>query len=247
MKSAVLITGCNGGIGVALVDAFRAGGWKVIGTDVGPSAKSKDIEFVRADLSELCSDAAKREAFGSQVRRALSGAALGALVNNAATQELGATQELDVEAFSKSMQVNAVAPFALVKMFLPELERAGGAVVNIGSVHAQATKPGFAAYAASKAALHGLTRALAVDLGPKNIRVNTLAPAAVETDMLRAGFAGRPEAFAALENVHPVGRIASPEEIAKIAVKLASKEFAFMTGATLFVDGGVLSRLHDPV
>ena len=94
--------------------------------------------------------------------------------------------------------------------------------------------------------MHGLTRALAVDLGPK-VRVNTLAPAATATPMLMAGFKGREEAFKNLEGCHPAGRIATPEEIAKIAVFLMSEDADFITGATLYADGGVLSRLHDPV
>jgi NAD(P)-dependent dehydrogenase (short-subunit alcohol dehydrogenase family) len=126
------------------------------------------------------------------------------------------------------------------------LARSGGVIVNVGSVHAHATKPGFAAYATSKAALHGLTRALALDLAPA-IRVVTIAPAAIDTDMLRAGFESLPESFAALQGVHPLERIGSPKEIGEAIVWLASSEAAFMTGSTLWMDGGVLSRLHDPV
>jgi NAD(P)-dependent dehydrogenase (short-subunit alcohol dehydrogenase family) len=112
-------------------------------------------------------------------------------------------------------------------------------------VHARATKPGFAAYATSKAALHGLTQALAVDLGP-DVRVVGIAPAAINTPMLRAGFEGDPNAFAQLEAVHPAGRIGTPEEVATTIVWLASSAAAFMTGSVLWLDGGVLSRLHDP-
>jgi NAD(P)-dependent dehydrogenase (short-subunit alcohol dehydrogenase family) len=144
------------------------------------------------------------------------------------------------------MKVNAIVPFMLTKSFLPELKQASGSVVNIGSVHAQATKPGFIAYTTSKAALHGLTRALAVDLGP-GVRINTLAPAATATEMLKAGFEGNPVGYGALEKVHPAGRIAEPEEIARIALFLVSEDAEFITGATLFADGGILSRLHDPV
>jgi len=127
-----------------------------------------------------------------------------------------------------------------------DLARSNGVIVNVGSVHAQATKPGFAAYATSKAALHGLTHALAVDLAPA-VRVVTIAPAAIGTDMLRAGFVGNAEAFEALEGTHPLERIGTPREIGEAIAWLASPGAAFMTGSTVWMDGGVLSRLHDPV
>lgn len=245
MKRAALITGCNGGIGAALVKAFAAASWHVVGVDRVPAKTGGGVDFINADLGELSRDEKKLAAFADDARKAFAGAPLGVIVNNAAIQELGSVNDLSLDLFIETMNVNLIAPFALVKTFLPDLEAARGSVVNIGSVHAQATKPGFAAYATSKAALHGLTRALAVDLGPR-VRVNTLAPAAVSTDMLKAGFDGEPEAFAALENIHPAGRIATPEEIAKIAVFLASEDAGFMTGATVYADGGILSRLHDP-
>jgi NAD(P)-dependent dehydrogenase (short-subunit alcohol dehydrogenase family) len=246
MSAGVLITGCNGGIGKALVKDFAAAGWTVIGVD-RTDAKPGDAvaKIIKADIAEFCADEKKLAAFAADVRAALAGTPLRALVNNAAVQILGGVGELTPADFIKTMQVNAIAPFLLVKAFLADLRAAEGSVVNIGSVHAEATKPGFAAYATSKAALHGLTRALAVDLGPK-VRVNTLAPAATATAMLKAGFEGNAKAFAALEAVHPLRRIAEPDEIARIALFLASNEASFLTGATIYADGGILSRLHDP-
>jgi len=91
-----------------------------------------------------------------------------------------------------------------------------------------------------------MTRALAVDLGP-HINVNTLAPAATGTAMLLAGFEGQEEAFSQLEEVHPLKRIASPDEIAGLALFLVSEKARFVTGTTFFADGGILSRLHDPI
>ncbi|MFZ5617499.1 MAG: SDR family NAD(P)-dependent oxidoreductase [Pseudomonadota bacterium] len=246
MTDGVLITGCNGGIGTSLVRVFAEAGWAVIGVDCSdPPVSSSAVRILKADIGEFCDNEKKLAAFVADVRAALSGRKLAALVNNAAVQILGDVKNLAAKDFVRTMQVNAVAPFVLVKAFLSDLEAANGAVVNIGSVHAEATKPEFAAYATSKAALHGLTRALAVDLGPK-VRVNTLAPAATATTMLKAGFEGNPEGFAALKGVHPLERIAEPSEIARIALFLASSHSAFMTGATVHADGGILSRLHDP-
>ena len=116
----------------------------------------------------------------------------------------------------------------------------------MSSVHATATKPGFIAYATSKTALVGLTRSLAVDLGPR-VRVNCILPAATDTPMLRAGFEGNPQGLAELGAMHPIGRIATPEEVAHVAVFLASKDAAVITGAAFAIDGGIGGRLHDPV
>lgn len=245
MKS-VLITGANGGIGSALVDAFADDGWRVIATSGSAKKASKAAAYVRADLAALASDETAMKEFSKEVRAAAKGAPLAALVNNAALQILGPLATLKAKDITRSMAVNVIAPFLLAKAFLKELEAAEGSILNIGSVHAQSTKPEFAAYATSKTAMHGLTRALAVDLGPK-VRVNTLAPAATATPMLMAGFEGKADKFRELEGCHPLNRIATTEEIAKIAVFLCSPAAAFITGATLYADGGVLSRLHDPV
>lgn len=244
----VLVTGANGGIGAALVEAFAEAGWRVIATSHSAEKKgTRASAFVRADLAALASDDMVRAEFAKMVRTAAKGAPLACLVNNAALQALGALGDLKTADIRRSFDVNVIAPMLLAQTFLPELEKAKGSIVNIGTVHAQATKPEFAAYATSKTSMHGLTRALAVDLGPKGVRVNTLAPAATATPMLMAGFEGRPERFAELEGCHPLNRIATTQEMAKIAVFLASDAAAFITGATLYADGGVLSRLHDPV
>lgn len=243
---AVLITGALGGIGTALVDAFVAAGWRVIATDSQAGKPTAAHAFIAADLAVLSADSDALKSFGADVRDHLKGASLSLLVNNAATQRLGTTEDVSVDDWARSMAINLTAPFRLVQEFLGDLRSSGGAVINIGSVHAQATKKGFVAYATSKAAIHGLTRALAVDLGP-DVRVLCLAPAAVETDMLRAGFEGRPDDFALLAGVHPLKRVGKPEEVGRAAVAIADEPFLFATGSVVWLDGGVLSRLHDPL
>jgi NAD(P)-dependent dehydrogenase (short-subunit alcohol dehydrogenase family) len=131
-------------------------------------------------------------------------------------------------------------------MFLADIERAKGSVVNIASIHAVATKPGFVCYATSKAALVGLTRSMAVDLGPR-VRVNAINPAATATPMLLAGFEGKSKELDELAKKHPLERIAQPWEVAKTALFLASPDAAFITGTCLNIDGGIGGRLHDPV
>ena len=159
---------------------------------------------------------------------------------------LNRTADVRVSDWDETLETNLIAPFLLIQSLLPDLERARGSVVNIASVHATATKPGFVCYATSKAALVGMTRVLAVDLGPR-VRINCISPAATATPMLMAGFADKPAQFLELGQMHPMERIAEPAEVAQTAIFLASEQASFITGACLSVDGGIAGRLHDPV
>jgi len=239
----VLVTGASGGIGSAISAAFQRSGWRVVATD-RDSATAGDA-FIPADLERIATDDEYARDFHHKVMDALDGAPLAALVNNAALQILASASKLSAEDWQKTLAVNLIAPFRLSQAFLRELKAAKGTIVNIGSVHAQATKKGFAAYATSKAALHGLTRALAVDLGP-DVRVVCIAPAAVATDMLYAGFTNNPEGLSELAASHPLNRIGMPPEIAAATVAITEEPFLFLTGSVVWLDGGVLSRLHDP-
>jgi NAD(P)-dependent dehydrogenase (short-subunit alcohol dehydrogenase family) len=238
-----LITGASGGIGHALCAEFRRAGYRVMATDVVGATRLSCDHFVEADLKAICREETRLKRFVQQLGLPASG--LTVLVNNAAVQILNRTETVSRQDWRDTLDVNVLAPFLLTQALLQYLERAGGSVVNIGSVHATATKPGFVCYATSKAALVGLTRALAVDLGGR-VRVNAINPAAVATPMLLEGFKGKEPQFAALGGMHPVGRIAEPAEIAQAALFLASPHAAFVTGAAFHVDGGILSRLHDP-
>jgi NAD(P)-dependent dehydrogenase (short-subunit alcohol dehydrogenase family) len=242
-QRSVLITGANGGLGTALVRAFVEDGYRVIATD--RDAKGFHDTYVQVDLNTICSDAGARDLFSKRVQELVEGE-LVALVNNAAVQILGDSASFAIEDWEHVMRVNVTAPFLLTQMFLNRMARVRGSVVNISSVHAVATKPGFVAYAVSKAGIAGLTRALAVDLGGK-IRVNSVLPAAIETQMMRDGFRDRPDALARLGASHPIGRIADAAEVAAVVLFLASPKAQFITGSSWTVDGGILSRLHDPV
>jgi NAD(P)-dependent dehydrogenase (short-subunit alcohol dehydrogenase family) len=202
--------------------------------------------FIQADLNRLTADPAFTQGFQHEVLSALAGVPLIALINNAAAQRLAPTAGLTREDWSTTLNVNVLAPFLLTQTFLPALEAASGCVVNISSIHARLTKPTFVAYATSKAGLSGMTRALAVDLAGR-VRVNAIEPAAIGTEMLRAGFDGRTEAFSALEACHPQGRIGTPDEVAALALALCSGELRFVHGACIGIDGGIGGRLHDPV
>jgi NAD(P)-dependent dehydrogenase (short-subunit alcohol dehydrogenase family) len=239
----VLITGASGGIGRAMCEEFKSAGYRVIATDIDDKKKITCDQFINADLKLICRNEDYRDGFIQQLN--LSDSGLTALVNNAATQILNKTDEILIQDWQDTLDVNLLAPFIITQALLPALEKNKGSVVNLGSVHAVATKPRFVAYATSKAALVGMTHALAVDLGDR-VRVNAINPAAVETPMLVDGFKGKQELYRLLAEMHPLGRIAKPTEIAQVAVFLCSKGASFISGAVIDVDGGVLSRLHDP-
>lgn len=241
-----LITGSAGGIGLALVRTFLDAGYRVIATDICDQPQDLPcLHYLQADLERVADDETYACEILAGVRDALQGAGLSVLINNAAVQILGGADGLTRADWRKTLDVNLLAPFLLTQALLPELEMAKGSVVNIGSIHARLTKKDFVAYATSKAALAGMTRALAVDLGSR-VRINAIEPAAIETAMLKAGFLGKQELFSQLEGCHPQQRIGEPEEVARLALAITEGGMAFLHGACIGLDGGIAGRLYDP-
>lgn len=243
MKTA-LITGAMGGIGQSLCSEFQRAGYFVIGTDMKEGRNSCDT-FIHRDIREIYSSEEIRVQMAEEVKAIVGDHGLTVLINNAATQILNRTEDVTVADWQATLETNLVAPFLLCQSLLDSLETAKGSVINISSIHSTNTKPGFVCYATSKAALTGMTRAMAVDLGPR-VRVNAISPAATATPMLLAGFEGKSEEFDELAKKHPLERIAQPWEVAKTSLFLASDDAAFISGATLSIDGGIGGRLHDP-
>jgi len=238
----VIITGVLGGIGSAIARAFRKDGYYVYGLDRREDFKNECDRFIRFDINEYVTDPAYRlkftEIFDSIIPK------LDVLVNNAAVQKLGNTAAIKLEDWQETMNVNLTGPLLLSKLFLSRLEGGQGSIINIASIHQSLTKPEFVSYATSKSALVGLTKAMAVDLEGK-VRVNAISPAAIETDMLRAGFDNDESALDELRKIHPVQRIGYPDDVAKLALFLASENNGFIHGANLTLDGGISSVLHD--
>jgi NAD(P)-dependent dehydrogenase (short-subunit alcohol dehydrogenase family) len=242
-----LVTGAVGGIGQSLVRSFAQHGYDVIGMDRIPRPIGfLGSHYLEADLDRLVRDETYKAEKTEYIREILKHAGLCVLVNNAAVQVLGGVDSLTMRDWQHTLNVNVLAPFALTQALLPHLEAARGCVIHISSIHARLTKAGFVAYATSKAALSGMTRAMAVDLGGR-VRVNAIEPAAIGTSMLMAGFAGKPDLLTQLEGCHPQGRIGSPEEVAALAVSMASGELRFLHGACVGMDGGISGRLFDPL
>lgn len=240
----VLITGAAGGIGLALSECFANAGYHVLGLDKHPASYDRII-MIEADLRQMCIDLAYRDNVIQQIRAALGQNPLKVLINNAAVQIVKPVDALAIEDWHYTLDVNLIAPFVLSQALFRDLEKNQGSIINIASIHATLTKPAFVCYATSKAALAGLTKSMAVELGAR-VRVNCICPAAVATPMLLAGFQGKEEVLQELSQVHPIGRIAQPEEVAQVALFLASPAASFITGAAIGVDGGISACLHDP-
>jgi NAD(P)-dependent dehydrogenase (short-subunit alcohol dehydrogenase family) len=253
MTKTVLITGAGGGIGRACIQHFAEKGWRVIGVDRSPLSEiaggerfPKEGLFIQADISHP-------ESAEQIFERALSfHPTLDVLVNNAAVQVAKPVVETTVDEWDAVMASNLRSVFLFVKLAYPLLKGSGaGAIVNVSSVHAVQTSANIAAYAASKGGLLALTRALAIEFAPDNIRVNAILPGAVDTPMLRAGLdrghAGHGDMQDRLDNLARRtvnGRIGQPSEIAHAIYFLADNEqSSFMTGQALVVDGGATARL----
>jgi len=244
----MLITGAAGGIGRATVKLFAEAGWRVIGVDratFGEPFPDNGL-FIQSDISI----GENLESIFSQARAFTE--TLHALVNNAALQIAKPILETSVEEWDAVMASNLRSVFLGIKLAHPLLKAAGGgAIVNVSSVHAVATSANIAAYAASKGGLLALTRAVAIEFAPDNIRANAILPGAVDTPMLRAGLSrghvSGGDIVARLDNLARKtvsGRVGTSEEIAHAIYFLADEtQSSYMTGQALIVDGGATARL----
>ncbi len=242
MSKFALVTGVLGGIGSEIAKSLKENGYYVYGLDVRDDFDYKCDRFIRFNIDEFVSDSSYRIKFTEIFNQLIP--KLDLLVNNAAVQRLGALEDLKIDDWNETLNVNLTGPLLLSKLFLKRLQESNGSIINIGSIHERLTKKAFIAYATSKSALIGLTKALAVDLEGK-VRVNAVSPAAIETDMLRDGFKNDENKIKALESLHPVQRIGYPEDVAKLVLFLASENNGFIHGANISLDGGISSVLKD--
>ena len=247
-RKVVLITGASGGIGRATVELFFEKGWSVIGVDrqdFGNSFPENGL-FIHSDISEL----RDIELIYSKTQKFSE--LLDVVINNAAVQIAKPLLEMSCDEWDQTMASNLRSVFLGVKLAHPLIKAAGGgAIVNVSSVHAMATSANISAYAASKGGLLALTRAMAIEFAPDNIRVNAILPGAVDTPMLREsmkrGMFGESSIQQRLDNLASNtvnGRVGTPREIAQGIYFLADEsQSSFMTGQALVVDGGAIARL----
>ncbi len=172
------------------------------------------------------------------------------LVNSAGVQRYGTVVDTEEEVWDEVLAVNLKGIYLTSKQVIPEMKkRGGGAIVNLSSVQAFASQKGVAAYTASKGGVNALTRAMALELAEEGIRVNAVCPASVDTPMLRwaadlvKGNKTVEETVRDWGKMHPLGRVAKPEEVAEVIAFLAGPRASFVTGSEYKVDGGILAAL----
>ena len=240
-----IITGASSGIGYAAAKLFAREGAKLV---LGARRRA-ELEAVAAQIAAEGGEAlavagdVKDEGYARElVQTAVSRfGGLDVAFNNAGTLgEMGPTTEVSTAGWNATLETNLTSAFLGAKHQIPAmLARGGGSLIFTSTfVGYTCSLPGVAAYAASKSGLIGLTQALAVELGPKGIRVNALLPGGTDTPMAQA-MIGTAEGRAFVEGMHALKRIATPAEIAHTVLYLASDASSFTTGSALLVDGGV--------
>ncbi len=248
-----IVTGAASGIGAATARALAGRGYAVQCVDLdadGATRTEGGIVAAGGRAGSICADVADDQ----DCRRAVDAASdlgrVAALVNVAGvTPYATSIMEVTPEDWDRVLAVNLRSVYSMSRHAVELMSVAGGVIINTASVHAFASHPGCAPYAASKGAVVALTRQMAIDLTPRGIRVVALAPGAVDTPMSRAAelTTGRSlEELGFSFDRRAIGRVAAAEEIASVICWLASDEAAFVNGTTLVADGGLLALLPAP-
>ena len=228
-----LVTGAASGIGAAIVARLQAEGARVAGLDVKSGAVS-DHNLI-ADVR----DTAALEAAVAETTKALGAPDI--LIHAAAASFPGGVLDTDPQTFLNLYDVNVVGAVRLLQLCTPAMRSRGGSVVVLSSINADYATPSLAAYAATKAALNNLVKTAALELAPSKIRVNAIAPASIDTPLLRESFertANPEEARAKNVGRHPLGRLGNAEEVAELVLFLVSDRASWITGSIYPIDGG---------
>lgn len=243
-----LVTGGTSGSGKAIVTALAQAGALVcfsgrreeLGEEQAKEHRSEGlrVEYVKgdvtveADVKKFITQAAERHG------------RINFVINNAGLEaEPHSLPEVRVEDFRKILDVNLIGTFLVMKYALPTLRAGGGgSIVNIASVLGEVAMPQLSPYVAAKHAVIGLTKSAALEQSQHKIRVNAVAPGAVNTDMLWRTMHDSQEAFEHIKGIHPMGRVAEPEDVAEAVLWLCSEASSFVTGQMINVDGGYTAQ-----
>ena len=244
-----LVTGGGTGIGTALAERFIEEGAKVCISGRRQEMLDRVAQSLSSDAIATCSgDVSKDEDAARMVETTVSfGGKIDVLVNNAGVSTNGSVADVDPELFRKTIDINLIGPFLVMRAAIPHMiENGGGSIINISSVGGMRCLPFMPAYCASKAGLIHLTKQTAFDYGSKNIRCNAICPGGIKTTMIEEEFGQhgkllgmKPEEyFQIISESLPLKRFGEPSEIAGMCTLLASDDASFTTGAAILVDAG---------
>jgi NAD(P)-dependent dehydrogenase (short-subunit alcohol dehydrogenase family) len=245
-----VITGAGSGIGRASALEFAREGARVVVADLNLAGALETVRQIKAGGGQAIAvetDVARPESVQTLVAQTLETfSQVHVLLNNAAIQVNKTVEDTTVEEWNREINVNLGGVFLCSKFFLPHLRRTRGCIINMSSVNGFFVEPMCAGYCATKAAIIGLTKAMAIDHGKEGIRVNCICPGYIDAGLAWGYFEAQPDpaaARAAAGKLHALWRIGRPEEVGRVAVFLASDEASFMTGSAVVVDGGFGSGL----
>lgn len=243
-----VVTGAATGIGQAIAIRFAQEGASVVVDYVGkpdaPNETKEKISVFGGKVIAVEADISKLDEVQHLIDSAVTAfGRLDIVVNNAGIEKKFPFIDYPLDELQKILNVNLIGPFLVCQAAARQMikQGQGGRLINISSVHEDLPMPTNAAYCASKGGLRMLTRTIAVELGKDKITVNNIGPGAVYTP-IDADIEAKPEVEKALMAEIPLNRWAKPEEIASLAVYLASEEAAYVTGSTYFIDGGMLRQ-----
>lgn len=250
----IAVTGAAQGIGRAIAAAFRAEGADLFLIDLDAGLLTETVDQLRGEpggrmhqtQADIADPARIAQVFAEAARA--TGRPLDGLVNNAGVNVFGTPLETSDEDWHRAFAINLDGAWSCARAVLPGMIKAGhGVILNIASTHAFTIIPGTFPYPVAKHALLGLTKSLALEYAAQGVRVNAIAPGYVATQKVVDWWNDHPDPEAAQAEtlaLHPQGRIATPEEIARAAVFMISDECPFMTATTLTIDGGLSVRQH---
>ena len=246
-----LVTGAGSGIGHAIAECFGRGGAAVAINYLGYADEAQALARQLTDAggkgAALEADVSNSAAVESLVADVVARfGRLDVLVNNAGIEKSQPLLEIDKASWDRILAVDLKGPFLCLQAAARRMkETGGGSIVNISSIHEDFPFPTYAPYAAAKGGLRMLMRNAAVELAPFGIRVNNIAPGAIATPINAATLAD-PAKLKRLQEIVPLGRMGKPEEVAEVALFLASDRSAYVTGSTYYVDGGIV-RHAEPL
>ena len=237
------VTGGTGGIGRAICQRLMREGAAVVALDLAPPPAHAGFETIAMDVT---SEDAVRKAMDDIGTRH---GKIDILVNAAGIEIEKTIEDTSLEEWNRIFAINVTGMFLTSKYALPLIRKAGaGSIINFGSYDGFIADPGLAAYCATKGAVHALTRAMACDYGPENIRVNAICPGYIDTPMLQSFFgdSGNVETLEqAIRDVHPMRRYGTPEDVAGLVNWLAGDEARYASGQLWVLDGGLTAQVQQ--